>query len=107
MTIRVIPHLRARPGLDAVAAAPTVGERIAAQADLVIRRALERDGRALRDLAALDSAPALPAGEHLIAEIAGRPVAAVDVRSGRVVSDPFVPSTAADLLALRARQLSP
>lgn len=107
MTIRALPRLPARAGTAARPTAPTVGERIAAHADLVIRRAIEHDDRALRDLAALDSAPALPPGEHLIAEVGGRPVAAVDLRSGRVVSDPFVPSTAADLLALRARQLSP
>ena len=106
MTIRALP-LPARRGTPSRSAAPTVGERIAAHADLVIRRALERDDRTLRDLAALDSAPPLPPGEHLLAEIDGRPVAAIDVRSGRLVSDPFVPSTAADLLVLRARQLSP
>ena len=79
---------------------------LAARSDVVIRRALESDGPTLDRLAALDEAPPLPPGERLLAEVDGRVVAALDERSGRVVSDPYTPAAAArDLLVLRARQL--
>ena len=60
---------------------------------------------ALARLAVLDSADpiALPA---LIAEIDGRPVAAIALDGGRVVADPFVPTLdARALLELRRAQL--
>ncbi|MDQ3850400.1 MAG: hypothetical protein M3296_07290 [Actinomycetota bacterium] len=104
MTIRALPTLRVRRAGAARVARPDLRERLAAGAEIVIRRALQRDAVVLRQLAELDGTSPLPEGEHLLAEIDGRPVAAIDVRTGRVVSDPFVPTAAADLLSLRARQ---
>ena len=85
---------------------PRPATALAARSDVLIRGALQSDAGTLERLAALDEAPALPAGETLIAEVDGRVVAALDPRSGRTVSDPFARTAAAvDLLALRARQL--
>jgi hypothetical protein len=68
---------------------------------VTIRTAAPSDAAALDRLAALDSSLPLR-GDVLIAESDGRVSAALSLRSGRVVSDPFVPS--ADLVALlRAR----
>ena len=79
--------------------------RNAAAADLepvLTRRASAADEPALERLAALDERE-LPRGERLIALLAGRPVAAVEVRSGFTVADPFVSTGAiVELLGLRA-----
>jgi hypothetical protein len=73
---------------------------------LVIRLATAGDQRALERLAELDSRR-VPAGMVLMAELAGRPVAAVSMRDGEQIADPFIPtSDITELLALRARQLS-
>ncbi|HEY1522294.1 MAG TPA: hypothetical protein VGF70_04715 [Solirubrobacteraceae bacterium] len=73
---------------------------------LVIRLATAGDQRALERLAELDSRRA-PAGTTLIAELAGRPVAAVSLGDGEQIADPFIPtSDITELLRLRARQLS-
>ncbi|HEV2786828.1 MAG TPA: hypothetical protein VGV67_10595 [Solirubrobacteraceae bacterium] len=76
-------------------------------AAVLIRRASAYDEPALARLAALDERPELPpAGERLIGELGGRIVAALDVRSGRAVADPFVPtSRVVELLGLRAAQV--
>jgi hypothetical protein len=72
---------------------------------LLIRRASAGDEPALARLAALDERE-LPHGERLIAEVAGRPVAAVELCSGMTVADPFVPTRAiVELLGLRATQV--
>jgi hypothetical protein len=74
---------------------------------ITIRRAAPSDAAALDRLAALDSSPPL-SGDILVAESDGRVSAALSLRSGRVVSDPFVPTT--DLVALlraRARRVVP
>jgi hypothetical protein len=74
-------------------------------APLMIRRAAAADEPAIARLAALDERE-LPGGERLIALLAGRPVAALEVRSGRAVSDPFVPTLdIVELLGLRAAQV--
>ncbi len=74
-------------------------------ATLTIRRAYDADQRSVADLAGLDSAPPL-AGDVLLAESEGGPVAAIEVDSGRVVADPFRRTAEeADLLRARARQL--
>jgi hypothetical protein len=67
----------------------------------VIRLAGDADEEALARLAELDSAAPL---EHpiLIGEMSGRPAAAIDLDSRRVVADPFQP-TAALLTHLRMR----
>lgn len=69
--------------------------------DLTIRAARHHD--ALDSLAALDSAAPLT-GEVIVAEVAGRPVAAIEVATGRTVADPFERTTdVVALLRLRAR----
>ena len=75
-------------------------------APVLIRRADDDDDdQALARLAALDERE-LPRGERLIALLAGQPVAAVEVRSGRTIADPFVPTQAiVELLGLRAAQV--
>jgi hypothetical protein len=74
-------------------------------APVTIRRAAAADEPALARLAALDERE-LPCGERLVALLAGRPVAAVEVRSGRTIADPFVPTQhVVELLGLRAAQV--
>lgn len=73
---------------------------------VLIRHAAAADEPAIARLAALDERPELPDGERLIGELGGRIVAALDVRSGRAVADPFVPTTGVvELLGLRAAQV--
>ena len=68
-----------------------------------IRAATHGDGPALARLAALDSSP-VPFGPVLLAEIDGRPAAALSVRDGNIVGDPFVRTAdLADLLRMHAR----
>jgi hypothetical protein len=72
---------------------------------LTIRRA-PADTGAIRDLAALDSAPA-PTGEMLVGTVGSEIVAAVSLDDYRAIADPFRPT--ADVVATlthRARQLS-
>ncbi|HLY48270.1 MAG TPA: hypothetical protein VKR21_03670 [Solirubrobacteraceae bacterium] len=72
---------------------------------LVIRRAVAGDQPALRNLAALDSARPLR-DPVLIGELRGEPVAALELRDGTVVADPFVATAEiVELLRLRARQV--
>lgn len=56
--------------------------------DITIRSATRSDEPSLRMLAELDSQAAI-VGDALIAEICGRPVAALESTSGRAVADPF------------------
>jgi hypothetical protein len=71
----------------------------------VIRIATEDDAYTLRQLAALDGKRQL-VGETLIGEIDGRPAAAVSLTGGRVVADPFEPtSQLVALLHMRARAM--
>src|SRR5512132_1231199 len=58
---------------------------------VTIRTAGADDEAALRRLADLDSTR-VPDGPVLVAEIAGRPVAAISVLSGDSFADPFVPT---------------
>ncbi len=75
-------------------------------AAVVIRRAATQDEPDIARLAALEERPELPGGERLIGELEGRVVAALDVRSGRSVADPFVPTRGiVELLGLRAAQV--
>ena len=72
---------------------------------LTIRPAAPADASALARLAVLDSAQDL-LGDVIVAEVAGELWAARSLTDGRVVSDPFRPtSEAAALLALRAAYL--
>jgi hypothetical protein len=84
------------PGASEATNAPAVSLRIAG-AD---------DEQVVRDLAALDDASA-PQGEALLALIDGEAVAAMSLRDGHVVANPFVPTEAAvALLRLRAKHVS-
>jgi hypothetical protein len=72
---------------------------------LTIRLASSGDAPALRHLAQLDSAAPL-VGHVLLAELDGRPLAAVSLESGVAIADPFRHSAdAARLLEVRRRQL--
>jgi hypothetical protein len=74
-------------------------------APVLIRRAAADDAPAIARLAALDERE-LPGGERLIALLGERPVAAVEVRSGASVADPFTPTAGiVELLGLRAAQV--
>ena len=71
-----------------------------------IRPATSDDRSALNRLAALDSAP-VPAGPVLIAEVNGRPEAALGIDSNAVVADPFEPTAQlVDLLRVHALHLA-
>jgi hypothetical protein len=73
--------------------------------DVTIRRAFPDDQVALVRLAALDGA-APPAGDALVAEVAGEPWAALALDDGRVVADPFRPTDQlVALLRARAQQV--
>lgn len=72
---------------------------------LVIRTATASDAEALQRLAALDS-QTLPTGPHLLAEVDGRPVAALSRADGSVVADPFARTeSVVAMLRRRAEQL--
>jgi len=73
---------------------------------VLIRPASANDELDIARLAALEERPELAGGERLVGELGGRVVAALDVRSGRSVADPFVPTSAiVELLGLRAAQV--
>ena len=75
------------------------------QAPVTVRLGAPDDEPDLARLAELDSAT-LPSAPLLIGERGGRPVAAISLRDGAIIADPFV--VAADVVAmlrLRARQL--
>jgi hypothetical protein len=72
---------------------------------MTIRVAAVEDAATLRRLAALDSAEPLR-GRVLLAEVDGKPVAAVALESGAVTADPFQPSAeAVRMLMLRRYRL--
>jgi hypothetical protein len=73
---------------------------------LALRLAGADEGHVVRDLAALDDAPALE-GQVLLALMDGEAVAALSLHDGRVVANPFVRTDAAvALLRLRAEHVS-
>ena len=70
--------------------------------DMVLRTDRPTDEQALRRLAALDSVRPL-SGRALVAEVDGRPVAAIGLNDGRVVADPFEHTAdVVELLQVRA-----
>ena len=72
-----------------------------------IRAATSSDARSLMRLAALDSAP-VPLGPVLLAEVDGEAQAAIALRDGHVVADPFHRTAElVSLLRLRASLLEP
>ena len=73
---------------------------------VTIRRADSAEWDAIDLLAQRDSAPPPPRDEMLVAEIGGEMRAAVAVRNGYAIADPFAPSSGlVDLLRARAEQL--
>jgi hypothetical protein len=100
---------RTRPLDGAVRRGVLRRRRVAATAELeapvTIRFAARCDREAIARLAQLDG-HRLPEGRRLVAESAGRILAAAEIGSGRTVADPFEPTAAlAQLVALRAEQL--
>ena len=74
---------------------------------IVIRHATDADICVLADLAILDSRPRL-AGPALIAEVAGVPRAALDLRDASVAADPFFPTAdLVELLRVHAKSVTP
>jgi hypothetical protein len=91
--------------LIAGAREPRASEAASAPA-VLLRIAGVDDEQVVRDLAELDGAPALE-GEALLALIDGEAVAALSLRDGHVVANPFVRTEAAVvLLRLRAKHVS-
>jgi hypothetical protein len=73
-------------------------------APVTLRLAADRDRRALRRLAELDSADPL-AGTVLVAEVDGELLAALSVQQRRAIANPFRPTAElVDLLRVRAAQ---
>ncbi len=73
---------------------------------ITIRRAGSRDRETLIRLAGRDSA-ILPDDDFLIADVAGEAWAAIGLRTGAAVADPFRPSgDVAELLRIRARDMA-
>jgi len=60
--------------------------------EILIRRAYADDGPDLVRLAALDSAGSLPPAPLLVAELDGVLSAALSVRDGSAIADPFKPT---------------
>lgn len=84
---------------------PTTGHQMHELETITIRLSGPEDERALDRLAALDSTER-PPGWLLLAEVAGELWAAVEVRSGRAIADPFHPTAdLVSLLRLRAARL--
>ncbi len=74
---------------------------------VTIRRAATEEWDAIDRLAQLDSAPPPPRDEMLVAEVGGEMRAAISVRNGFAVADPFEPSAElVDLLRARAEQIT-
>jgi hypothetical protein len=72
---------------------------------VVIRTARDADLPLVRDLAALDASAPLQ-GPILVAVVDGRPWAALSLKDGHTVADPFRPSASTvELLRMRADQL--
>jgi hypothetical protein len=96
---RSFPEKRAGAATRPIAAPHDLARR------LTVRLAEPADGPALRRLAELDSAR-LPSGTLLVGEVGGAIQAAVPVRRGRAIANPFVPTAElVTLLELRAAQL--
>jgi uncharacterized membrane protein YczE len=91
------------PGRGAPDTAPASAS---AEVEVTLRLAAGDDHEDLVRLAQLDSAAPLT-GRILIAELSGRPVAALSLSGERVIADPFTSTTAVvALLRARARQLA-
>jgi hypothetical protein len=84
----------------------TSGSTSTTAPDVALRLAVADEADVIRRLADLDDAPVLE-GQVLLALIDGQAVAALSLRDGRVVANPFLPTAeTVALLRLRAEQLS-
>jgi hypothetical protein len=91
---RGLAHLRTQPA-----------RHVAAQRSVTLRFGTPADRRPLARLAELDSVPA-PEQPVLLAELDGQLRAALTLRGGAVIADPFHPTAdLIDLLRARANQL--
>lgn len=73
---------------------------------LTLRLATSADGSALARLADLEQT-ARPEDPVLLGEVMQRTVAALSLRDGRVIADPFIPTAELiELMRLRARQIT-
>jgi hypothetical protein len=73
-----------------------------AETTVLLRAATCTDAAALERVAELDTRP-LPPGPHLLAERAGRVEAAISLRTGEIVANPFARTAdLCDLLRLHA-----
>jgi hypothetical protein len=94
-----------RYSVGAEPSAPTRISRTRAQDAVTIRLAAADDGREL-DLLARVHGARMPVGPSLIAELGGRPVAAMSLLDRAVIADPAErPTDVVELLRLRAAQL--
>ncbi len=76
------------------------------QSDITIRTSGDDDELALARLAQRDSSPALD-GPALVAEVAGSMRAAISLRDGRLIADPFHrTSELVEMLRIRAQSLA-
>ena len=75
---------------------------------ITIRPAYADDAESLVRLAVLDSAPAVPSGELLLAEIDGELRAALSLSDGSAIADPFHPTAdMIELLRVHAAAMEP
>jgi hypothetical protein len=103
------PHATGRDQLVLLSTAPDP-----LWAPVVVRLATADDQAALERLAQLDSTVA-PVGQTVIGEVQGRAVAAVSLRDGQTIEDPFFPGREitqlvrlrADQIALKSRRQAP
>jgi hypothetical protein len=78
---------------DAAARRSLAHVKRSAPLEIVIRHAEDCDRAALRRLAALDGIDFVP-GNWLVADADGRLTAALHLDDGKVIADPFTPTTA-------------
>jgi hypothetical protein len=75
---------------------------------ITIRPAYADDQEALHRLSVIDSAPGVPAGPLLLAEIDGELRAALSVSDGSAIADPFFPTAdIVELLRVHALAMQP
>jgi hypothetical protein len=98
-------HYATRPPDPRVPYRPSRRTRRQIDEALTIRLAPTREP-AVEQLAELDGR-VLPAGPRLVAEVDGRPIAALSLADATAVADPMRPSAPfVELLRVRARQLA-
>jgi hypothetical protein len=105
LTLESVEAMIAEREREANSARPVMEEPEPDDVPITVRFATPDDARDLARLAALDSG-SLPAGPALVAEIGGELVAALPLRRGRPLADPFRQTAElVRLLELRQAQL--